>query len=103
MAILFPRKLRVIKLTIVLPTIASLAVKYMDEPCSVKMGLERSATSFDQGQPAQSAQADLDGNLLLFVNFMYVPIILLWNLSVLLDKMEFMDLELMFSLPWYCA
>ena len=42
------------------------------EPCSVKIDHNASAKRIDTGQPAQSAQADLDQNASLLVNFLRV-------------------------------
>ena len=45
---------------------------YLYEPCSVKRGLNASAKSIEQCQPAQSAQADMDRNFSLSLNFLHV-------------------------------
>ena len=54
--------------------------RYMDESFSVKWGLNASANSFGPGQPARTAQADLDRNCLLQDNlFVYQKVILHHN------------------------
>ena len=44
---------------------------FVTGPCSLKRELNTSANSTDPDQSVQSAQADLDQNLVLFVKFLY--------------------------------
>ena len=54
-----------------------------------------SAKSFNSGQPAQSAQADLGQTFLLSVNFLYVK----RRSRQLIGKMDFMDQLLVYNFP----
>ena len=49
-----------------------LMMKFIYEPCALKSRLKTSAKSFEPCQPAQSAQADVGRNILLYLDF--VPI-----------------------------
>ena len=45
---------------------------HRNEPFSAEKGHNASAKSIDPGQPAQSAQADLDRNFSLLANFLHI-------------------------------